>query len=789
LKYDLFLPTLHNKVSFINFKKKLVALIALLTVNCLCFFIFRDVPQEIFSVRFSFDGTLLATGCNDGVVRVYNGKTGGSVLQTLSPTTEDGGPTQGNEELSVQLPITAMRFRPGGNSRGVLLTCSADATVRHWHVPTAKCLSTIYEGSDQQIFACDYRQDGQMFATGGKDKSVRLYDESRSTSSSSGSSGIGSSAIISNIRGSSSSSSSPSGATPIATFGGGLFAGTSIETLSNHSSSSNSDIGSGGCHSNRIFAVTFHPLEKDIILSGGWDNTIQIWDARISGNGQGAVRSMFGAHLCGDALQVTPDGNYVISGSWRPDDALQIWDFRSGKLISSIPFLRSNTEVTPYLNAVAKVRNVNKPIEASNGEGDQSNTPLLKLIPTPPSIPSRLSSNTSATSPPVLSTSIVPEYEKPDPTLLYSISFSKMVSSSHGEGPKQGQYIFAGGSGVNGGKVFKTLDLLSFSSDIYSTRTGESLSIMKMEQDEQKQILEGTKSNSRHETAAPIQARTCRPLIASISGLSRGAFASDWDGNNGLVIVGGDQPIRVFDVIEASVVHEPVGTGGGIKRRAGGRVGALTTVLTESRGINNTENESSLSGVLSSSSVNSSIPTFGSSDAAILTKEVVQPPLAPIALLASPAITLRPPPAVLIALAASNAIESEEVESALESSTKELTEDDVKTARDAISAATLSQETEMNGALESNTLTAWEVDVDDKPLTLTNDEHLEDQEATFDAGYRKIVNSSGTVIREPPSSIASLSEDPIDVHVRRGSGTVDALRALIEGARVNKANE
>jgi hypothetical protein len=68
-----------------------------------------------------------------------------------------GRPPKGSEDLSVQLPITAMRFRPGGNCRGVLLACSADASVRHCHVPTGKCLSTVFEGGDQQVFACDYR--------------------------------------------------------------------------------------------------------------------------------------------------------------------------------------------------------------------------------------------------------------------------------------------------------------------------------------------------------------------------------------------------------------------------------------------------------------------------------------------------------------------------------------------------------------------------------------------------------------------------------------------------------
>ena len=57
-----------------------------------------------------------------------------------------------------------------------------------------------------------------------------------------------------------------------------------------------------------------------MLLSGGWDNTVQVWDTRIGAS----VRSLFGAHLCGDALQVSPDGRLALTGSWRPDDALQV---------------------------------------------------------------------------------------------------------------------------------------------------------------------------------------------------------------------------------------------------------------------------------------------------------------------------------------------------------------------------------------------------------------------------------------------------------------------------------
>ena len=33
-------------------------------------------------------------------------------------------------------------------------------------------------------------------------------------------------------------------------------------------------------HSNRIFCTKFNPADPNMIVSGGWDNTIQIYDIR-----------------------------------------------------------------------------------------------------------------------------------------------------------------------------------------------------------------------------------------------------------------------------------------------------------------------------------------------------------------------------------------------------------------------------------------------------------------------------------------------------------------------------
>lgn len=83
-------------------------------------------------------------------------------------------------------------------------------------------------------------------------------------------------------------------------------------------------------HSNRVFSLKFDPDHQDLVVSGGWDNTVQIWDCRAGH----AVRAFFGPHVAGDSVDVV-DG-VVLTGSWRPEDPLETWDLGTGKKIESI---------------------------------------------------------------------------------------------------------------------------------------------------------------------------------------------------------------------------------------------------------------------------------------------------------------------------------------------------------------------------------------------------------------------------------------------------------------------
>merc|ERR1711916_145695 len=61
-------------------------------------------------------------------------------------------------------------------------------------------------------------------------------------------------------------------------------------------------------------------------------NTVQIWDIR-EGN---AVRSIYGPHICGDALDIV--GDEILTGSWRADTQLEVWSLSTGEKIQDVPW-------------------------------------------------------------------------------------------------------------------------------------------------------------------------------------------------------------------------------------------------------------------------------------------------------------------------------------------------------------------------------------------------------------------------------------------------------------------
>eukprot|EP00759_Apiculatamorpha_spiralis_P016768 PhF_6_TR2296/c0_g1_i1/m.4020 len=237
-------------------------------------FVQRSVLQEqtadIMCLRYSFDDSLLGVGCYDGQFRCYNAKTG-KVAYTLTSQMCDGA--------ELKSSVTTARFRPGAQSlsRTIVALASGDG-VSVWHVTTQRMQSSVHE-KDNMIYALDYNGDGTAFVTGGKDCRLRVYDEDR------------------------------------------------MQLMTTLSAGLTEDI---DAHTNRIQSIKWSLDDPNIIISGGWDNTVQIWDLRQNKS----VRSIYGPYLCGDGLDML-EGT-ILCGSTRNKDNMEFFDFGTCKKIGAV---------------------------------------------------------------------------------------------------------------------------------------------------------------------------------------------------------------------------------------------------------------------------------------------------------------------------------------------------------------------------------------------------------------------------------------------------------------------
>jgi WD40 repeat protein/serine/threonine protein kinase len=110
---------------------------------------------SVLTTRFSPDGTRIATGGEDHMARIWDGRSG-ALLVTLSGHTDE---------------VWSVRFSPDGAR---LATASRDGTAKIWDVASGALLWTATHES--YVFWADFSHDGARLGTASTDRTARIWD-------------------------------------------------------------------------------------------------------------------------------------------------------------------------------------------------------------------------------------------------------------------------------------------------------------------------------------------------------------------------------------------------------------------------------------------------------------------------------------------------------------------------------------------------------------------------------------------------------------------------------------
>jgi WD40 repeat protein/tetratricopeptide (TPR) repeat protein len=280
-------------------------------------------PARVSSISFSPDGTMLVSGGEDNVIKLWNlnGEELNSFrcnqtwVRSISFSPDSRMIAFGGEDNTIRLwnldgeelrsfqghrgRVRSISFSPDGT---MIASGSEDNTLKLWSISGKQLKS--FQAHDRAVLSISFSPDGATLASGGGDNLVRLWSlDGEELKSFRG--------HLGRVR---SISFSPDGT---------MLASGAEDSLVKLWSLDGQELQSFQEHSWRVLSVSFSPDGK-MIASGGGDGTIKIWNL----NGQ--ELDSFQAHQ-GWVLTISfsPDGKTLASGGG--DNAIKLWHLQGHK--------------------------------------------------------------------------------------------------------------------------------------------------------------------------------------------------------------------------------------------------------------------------------------------------------------------------------------------------------------------------------------------------------------------------------------------------------------------------